>query len=367
MSLASLKLKNDQTFDMTQTVTRLKDVAAETGRSPLSLLSEWWKISKQPGKLSIFEYLQYELYKTDLEASGKQTFISERLHWPVTDKVSDLHWRATTEDKWLSYKILSSLGAAVPTTLAVADTSLRRFGDSQKLATLDELVSFLENQTEFPIFAKPNGELGSYGALLIEGYDNGELIVNGGDRIDLAELYAEKISKTIYLFQRRVTCHPDIQKLTSHVATMRTVNLVKDDVISTPYILFKIPVGNNVADNFWRSGNLLALIDKETGKIARVVSREGFETVQHENHPVTGEPLIGFQLPFFKEALELNDMCAHNFTPVRYQSLDIALTAEGPLVIEINAGSSFVLPQTATGKGMLDDELKDFFDTYSAA
>ncbi|MAI90162.1 sugar-transfer associated ATP-grasp domain-containing protein [Ponticaulis sp.] len=367
MGLQSVKMKNDKTYDMAETIQALQAAAAESGRSPLSILSEWWKISKQPGKLSIWEYLQYELYKTDQDLPEKQTYISERLHWPVTDLISDPQWRATTEDKWLSYQILNSLGVNVPETIAVLDTGLRTFGKTEKLSGLDDLKAFLSRQTELPIFAKPNGDLGSYGALLIEGFEGDELIVNGGERMPINELYEKNLSKTTYLFQRQVHNHADIQKLTSHVATLRTVNLVKDDEISTPFVMFKIPVGKNVADNFWRAGNLLAHVDKDTGKICRVVSRNGFETIEHETHPVTGEQLVGFQIPFYEDALALNKMCAQNYAPVRYQSLDIAITANGPLVIEINSGSSFVLPQTATGQGLLNDEMKAFFDKYSVS
>lgn len=367
MGLQSIKMKNDKTYDMSETVLALKEAAAQSGRSPLSILSEWWKISKQPGKLSIWEYLQYELYKTEQDIPQKNTYISERLHWPVTDLISDPQWRATTEDKWLSYQILDSLGVPTPETIAVLETGLRTFGKTEKLSGLEDLKAFLSRQTELPIFAKPNGDLGSYGALLIEGYEDGDLIANGGERLPLDDLYENNLSKTTYLFQRQVKNHSDMAKLTRHVATLRTVNLVKDDALSTPFVMLKLPVGNNVADNFWRAGNLLANVDPETGKIIRVVSRDGFETREYETHPETGEPLIGFQIPFYKEALELNRTCALSYAPVRYQSLDIALTPEGPLVIEINSGASFVLPQTATGEGLLNEEMTEFFEKYSAA
>lgn len=360
----TLKLKDDHKHELPETLAAVKQAAAETGRSPLSLVADWWKISSKRGKLTIFEYLQYELYKSALTPEQKQQFISERHHWDITDKVSDLHWRAATEDKWLSYQILGSLGIATPTTIAIADTSIRQFGDLPKLAGPAELEAFLTMQRDFPIFAKPNGQIGSYGAFLIHGIENGELIVNGDERITIGQIWEEAVSKGTYLFQRFVDCHSEIKALTSRVATIRTVNLVKDGEISTPYCLFKIPTGKNVADNFWRSGNLLANLDPKTGKIVRVVSQAGLQIVEHETHPETGVQLVGWQVPYWDELLTLNRKCAENFAPVRYQSLDITVTENGPLVIEINSGSSFVLPQLATGEGMLTPEISDFFKTY---
>src|SRR3546814_5255952 len=101
----------------------------------------------------------------------KERFISERLHWPITNLCSDITWRAATEDKWLSYKLLQHLGVATPQTLAVIDRSGRSFGPDRRLASAQELRDFLAGAA-FPIFAKPNGSLGSFGAFVIEGYES---------------------------------------------------------------------------------------------------------------------------------------------------------------------------------------------------
>ena len=41
--------------------------------------------------------------------------------------------------------------------------------------------------------------------------------------------------------------------------------------------------------------------------------------------------------------------------------MDIAITPAGPMLIEINTGGSFTLPQFATGRGFLTDEVRAFF------
>jgi hypothetical protein len=53
--------------------------------------------------------------------------------------------------------------------------------------------------------------------------------------------------------------------------------------------------------------------------------------------------------------------CAPIFQPVRYQSMDIGITQAGPVLIEINTGGGFDLPQLASGEGFLTDEVRDFF------
>src|SRR3546814_11510622 len=84
-----------------------------------SMVAEYWKLHRKPGRLTLPEYFDYNLYDDSLyDAAAKERFITERLHWPITNLCSDITWRAATEDKWLSYKLLQHLGAATPQTLA---------------------------------------------------------------------------------------------------------------------------------------------------------------------------------------------------------------------------------------------------------
>ena len=60
------------------------------------------------------------------------------------------------------------------------------------------------------------------------------------------------------------------------------------------------------------------------------------------------------------EVTQANEACARAYAPVRYQSLDIALTPDGPGIIEINSGGSFMLAQIASGRGFLTPSVRAF-------
>ena len=47
----------------------------------------------------------------------------------------------------------------------------------------------------------------------------------------------------------------------------------------------------------------------------------------------------------------------------RLQAYDLALTADGPSVIEINVGGDFDLPRLASGVGFLSGRFKEFLDS----
>ena len=69
---------------------------------------------------------------------------------------------------------------------------------------------------------------------------------------------------------------------------------------------------------------------------------------------------MGETLPGWHEVLDLARSVAPIFAPIRYQSMDIAITEAGPLLVEINTGGSFTLPQFASGRGFLTDPVCEF-------
>jgi len=248
-----------------------------------------------------------------------------------------------------------------PTTLAVIDTSEREFGQVPKITKASELRQFLSAQSNFPLFAKDNSGFGSFGAFVIAGIEGDQVMREQANPIPCDAVYTQIVGKRSYLLQRFVRNHPDIQCLSKYCATVRTINMVGNGQVLTPLALIKIPGPTSIADNYWREGNIIANVNLDTGAICRAVTGKGIEMKEVSHHPGTGEPLIGKTLPFWKELRAVNDTCARLYAPVRYNSLDIALTVDGPTVVEINTGGGFDLPQLASGKGFLTREVRDFF------
>ncbi|MGH6890712.1 MAG: sugar-transfer associated ATP-grasp domain-containing protein [Dongiaceae bacterium] len=343
-------------------VAMMQFAKAETGKSEIAQAKEVFRLRRGDGMISFDEYYLYRLYDDRLYTpETRAMFLSEHTHWPLCEKCADLRWRATTEDKWLAYTLLEEFGQRVPRTLAVVDRSQRNFAKTRKLTSAAELAAFLESAA-LPIFAKPNGELGSFGAFVIERFADGQVQIDQNRRMSSEELFAKVLGERTYLLQEVVRNHPDIAAFAKFVPTIRTMNLVWPDRVDVPFTIVKIPVGDNIADNYWRKGNLIADIDPASGEIRRVVSGKGATFRLHETHPETGQRLIGFKIPMWHDVLEANLACARAFAPVRYQSLDIAVTPDGPSIIEINSGGSFMLPQIASGRGFLTPEVRRFFE-----
>jgi hypothetical protein len=332
---------------------------AAGGGSISEATREFAKLAFGPGRLKVDEYARYRLYENRLSFDEKLRFMSDDLHWSLVAKVCDPTYDALTEDKFISYKLLASFGLPVPTTLAVVTSGPRTFPGAVRIETAESLFDFVA-ASDAKLFFKPNTGIGSFAAFACDGVR--------GDRI-LTRPHGEKLPAEIleilagrdFLVQERLVNHPAIAAFTPAIATVRMTNFLIDGKVNCPIALMKIPVGDNVADNFWRPGNLLANIDARSGEIVRAMRGAGPQTEELSEHPDTGAPLVGFQVPFWDDLLELNRSVALALAPLPFTSLDIAINEHGPLVVEVNTGGSFDLPQRASGSGLLTPEIKAFF------
>ena len=344
------------------TVDYLRRALEKSGRRPMELFGEFLRLHRGSGKLTWPEYVQYGVYDKDRYSPEEQArFLTNTLHWPITEVCCDMTWQATTEDKWLCGHILDRSGIRGPETLAVIDTTDRNYPGTHKISTAEQLRAFMTSQGTLPLFAKENRGICSYGAFLVMDADNEAMILKGRGRLKYDVCLERVIGETPYLLQRLVPNHRFFDRYAESVATVRVCVLVTDDGVKIPFAVLKLPARANIADSFWRPGNLACGVDVRNGMILTARTKDAFGTTDHETHPETGERLLGETIPMWDQVLDLARTCALIFRPVRYQSMDIAITTEGPVLIEINTGGGFDLPQLATGVGFLTDEVADFF------
>jgi len=142
--------------------------------------------------------------------------------------------------------------------------------------------------------------------------------------------------------------------------TIRIVTLNTEGGPKVFRACWKIPAGANVADNYWRSGNLLAQLDVAHGKVLRVLSGNGLGLTYHEHHPDTGVAMIGFEIPHWSAIVATVIEAARLMQHVPLIGWDVTALDSGPLIVEMNGRPDLFLPQLADARGVLDAELVDF-------
>ena len=201
---------------------------------------------------------------------------------------------------------------------------------------------------DFDGFAKPlGGQLGD-GAFPIK-VSNSRIFINDNEEVSKEELL-QSISKTNYIIQEKIVQHPQMNKLCStSLNTIRFQTVLTED---NGIIAFGAGVrmgreGSHV-DN-WAKGGIFVGIDMNTGKLLKNgFIKPPFGTVVTQ-HPDNGLVFEGFEIPFFKEAVEMAKDLHSKFYRIHSVGWDIAITPDGPMFVEGNSLWEISLIQAAHG------------------
>ena len=146
------------------------------------------------------------------------------------------------------------------------------------------------------------------------------------------------------LMQEVIENHPDITSFSgvSGLQTVRITTLVSTDgcVEILPALFKTITETNIVIDTHIENlkGNLEVLVNLSDGSLcqASYLDGAGKGIVVMDNHPVSGNSFKGFVIPYWIQVLELAKQAALMALPVRTIGWDIAITVQGPCLIEGN-------------------------------
>jgi hypothetical protein len=154
------------------------------------------------------------------------------------------------------------------------------------------------------------------------------------------------------LVEEYVVQHPAIMALSpSGLNTVRIFTQLNDrDEVELLGCRLRISV-NSVVDNM-AAGNLAAPIDEETGVVNGPGVYSDITKEEKAVHPVTGVSIEGFQVPFWEETLDLVRQAAKSIPECRSVGWDVAVTEQGPELIEGNHDWCKLVWQLPVKKGL---------------
>ena len=79
-----------------------------------------------------------------------------------------------------------------------------------------------------------------------------------------------------------------------------------------------------------------ALPTRVKQQAAEAVRRERKTKALYEVHPYTGNPIQGFQFPYWEEAMDMVKQAAGKIEGMAYIGWDVAFTPDGPKIVEGN-------------------------------
>jgi len=198
---------------------------------------------------------------------------------------------------------------------------LKRDWINLKIASKKEFVEFLKGKIN--IIVKP----------VDQACGRNVEKINVENISDANSLYDTLVQKEQFLVEDCIVQHPKMASIYPNaVNTLRIVTITKNNNV---HIMFRsIRMGNsgNVVDNF-NHGGLFTTID-EDGVIKKpAVDKKGNI---YTNHPFTNTEIVGFEIPLFDQAINYVKTMAKSIPEVGYVGWDIAITENGPVVVEAN-------------------------------
>jgi len=155
------------------------------------------------------------------------------------------------------------------------------------------------------------------------------------------------------VIQPRIATHPALADLAlGALPTVRIVTILDEagapEVVSATFRFASDPAAR--VDNM-KAGGLISAVDLDTGILG--VACKGYGGGDYATHPVTGAAITGRVLPDWPGVKALAVRAhAEAFADYALIGWDVAMTPEGPLLIEGNGKPGVLMPQRAARRGL---------------
>lgn len=215
-------------------------------------------------------------------------------------------------------------------------------------ANLESGVAELVAPLTGPMIAKPSRGEGGRGVFA---FDHGLPL----DRASAAALVARNpdMAKGAWVVQRRLVPDPAIADIALNaLPTVRMTTILNEGgVPELVNAVIRLASREDVVVDNMKAGGILSSVDLKTGTLG--IGCKGYGGGDHEVHPVTGAPITGRVLPHWTAAEALVvDAHARGFGEYALIGWDVALTPEGPVLVEGNAKPGVLMPQRSGRRGL---------------
>lgn len=187
--------------------------------------------------------------------------------------------------------------------------------------------------------------------------ENGDLLLSDDEVI--ARLEWRSLDQSL-LVQPRIANHPALDDLNNGaLATIRALTCLNEE--GAPELVgavLRMAIGqNSVVDNV-HAGGIVAHIDLASGKLGKASDlgtdvRLGWLT----HHPISGAPIAGRRLPMWRRIEPFCRSAHAAFADRIIIGWDIAITRDGPVIVEANGAPDLDIMQRPVGEGLLRGRL----------
>jgi hypothetical protein len=303
----------------------LNHVKNLTGRSKVSILTDILK-SVFIYNISLLEYFQFHFYK--MTKGEREAWAGTGYMYEYQLRMNPPNHRQILDNKILFHK-------------NYADFFVHQVADIEDLKSKPELGdAILSNSSGRVVFKVADGKCGA------------QVKIRDCNDFDTDSLIKYMKDSNFALVEEFIVQHPEMNKLSpSAVNTVRIITQLNEKgEVGILGCRLRISV-NSLVDNM-AAGNLAAPIDEATGIVSGPGVYSDITKPDQEYHPVTKIKINGFQIPFWKEILQMVKEAALLHPQNRSIGWDVVVTEHGPGLIEGNHDWCKLLWQLPVKKGL---------------
>jgi glutathione synthase/RimK-type ligase-like ATP-grasp enzyme len=259
------------------------------------------------------------------------TYPRQALRRGVHDPVYNIVFR----DKEVCSVLCDGSGLPQPRMLGIIDETQRWRPDLQTI---------MDDSGLQEVIVKPVRGAAGQGIVLAQATEQGILIRTHEARVPLAE--HRFVGR--FIVQEIVEADEVLGRFSpGALSTMRVVTYL---TISGQVLILGACIRVGANDSFidnWSMGGVAIGVETETGQLLEY----GFDKHgrRYRTHPDTGLAFAGFQIPRWNDVVTLASRTQREFGYYRLLGLDLAVTENGPVLIEINGEPDIVLQEQTSG------------------
>lgn len=201
-----------------------------------------------------------------------------------------------------------------------------------------------------------------------DSYRSGNGVILGGE--ELFRRWIEKSVRRPFLLQRRLVNHPDLFPLNNGaLSTVRVLTCLNEQ--GQPELVgavMRMAIGSNTIVDNAHAGGIAAAVDLDTGTLGPACdlgtnARLGWL----EHHPTSGARIEGVNLPYWQSLRSLVEQAHATLDGAVVLGWDVAILAEGPVLIEANGKPGLEIMQRANRRGFSRGRMGELLAHHLAA
>lgn len=277
-------------------------------------------------------YKKFKFY--ELKANKRKTYITNGCSEKIINKYNDDKYRGIFEDKVLFAQKFNKF--------------FKRGWLNINSMEYDEFKKFILDKEK--VIYKP----------IDSAQANGIEVIKIKENENVEQIYKYLKGKPNGILEEWIVQHESVSKIYKNaVNCLRVITILENNKCNIVSAYLAMANANEIAN--LATGDLVSYIDLDNGTLNTDASN--FSGKVFKEHPVSHVKIKGFQIPYWEEVCSMLKEASKVVPQVRYIGWDIAITPDGPLIIEGNTSPGYVyfqVPELLKDRIGIKENYKNF-------